>query len=282
MRGFDVGVPAQRVEVVLVVAVEGCLVAQPSPDRMGIIVDVDVERVPGEVHGCSLAYDGSPVLSTGPFRQQRLHTGRTGYGTAQMHLSTADLILRLAVAGLLGAVVGIERESAAKGAGIRTHAVVALGAALFTVAGAYGFTDLNKGPNVDPARIAAQVATGVGFIGAGAILRHGSSVRGITTAATVWLAAAMGVAVGAGGWIAGLVATVLAVVLLVALQASKPLTHRFGRRQATLELEYVRGHGTLGPLLRSIEETSSRVMHVAVEDDNQDADGDGVRRVTLD
>jgi putative Mg2+ transporter-C (MgtC) family protein len=199
-----------------------------------------------------------------------------------MHLSSIDLILRLAVAAMLGAVVGVERESASKGAGIRTHSVVALGAALFTVAGAYGFADLNKGPNVDPARIAAQVAAGVGFIGAGAILRHGSSVRGITTAATVWLAAAMGVAVGAGGWIAGLVATVLAVVLLVVLQATKPLTQRFGRRQATLELEYARGHGTLGPLLRSLEDSNSRVLHLSVEDDDRDADGDGVRRVTID
>src|SRR5258708_4555566 len=134
-----------------------------------------------------------------------------------MHLSTADLIGRLAVAALLGALVGVERESAAKGAGVRTHAVVALGAALFTIAGAYGFTDLGKGPNVDPARIAAQVAAGVGFIGAGAILRSGASVRGITTAATVWLAAAIGVAAGAGGWLAAIVATVLTVLVLVVL-----------------------------------------------------------------
>src|SRR5215471_5830107 len=175
-----------------------------------------------------------------------------------MHLSSIDLILRLAVAAMLGAVVGIERESAAKGAGVRTHSIVALGAALFTVAGAYGFADLNKGPNVDPARIAAQVAAGVGFIGAGAILRHGSSVRGITTAATVWLAAAVGVAAGAGGWEAALVATGLTVLALVALQMTKPLVQRFGHPQATVELEYVRGHGTLGPLLRSIEENDSR------------------------
>jgi len=92
----------------------------------------------------------------------------------------------------------------------------------------------------------------------------------------------MGVAVGAGGWVAGLVATGLAVVVLVVLQATKPLTQRLGRHQATLELEYLRGHGTLGPLLRSLEETSSRVMHVAVQDDDQGANGEGVRRVTLD
>src|SRR5262249_18609961 len=158
---------------------------------------------------------------------------------------------------------GIERESASKSAGIRTHSVVALGSALFTVAGAYGFADLNKGPNVDPARIAAQVAAGVGFIGAGAIFRHGSSVRGVTREELAGLAGAMGVAVGGGGWVAGLVATVLAVVLLVVLQATKPLAQRFGRRQTTLALEYARGHGTLGPLLRSLEDSNGRVLHMS-------------------
>src|SRR5262245_2450148 len=187
-----------------------------------------------------------------------------------MHISSADLIVRLLVAAVLGAAVGIERESAAKGAGIRTHAIVALGAALFTIAGAYGFADYDKGPNVDPARIAAQVAAGVGFIGAGAILRHGSTVRGITTASTVWLAAAVGVAAGAGGWEAALVATALTVLALVALQTTKPLMNRFVHHQATVELEYMRGHGTLGPLLRSIEESDSRVVNLSVEDDDRE------------
>jgi putative Mg2+ transporter-C (MgtC) family protein len=199
-----------------------------------------------------------------------------------MDLSTAELLLRLFAAAALGAVVGIERTSAAKGAGARTHALVALGAALFTIAGAYGFTDVGKGPNVDPARIAAQVATGVGFIGAGAILRHGATVRGITTAATVWLAASIGVAAGAGGWIAAVFATVLTLLVLVALQAAKPLIQRFGRRQTILELEYLRGHGTLGPVLRALEARDTKIQRMSVEDDDRNADAEGVRRVTLD
>jgi putative Mg2+ transporter-C (MgtC) family protein len=198
-----------------------------------------------------------------------------------MHLATSELILRLLVAAVLGAVVGIERDSAAKGAGARTHALVALGAALFTVAGAYGFGDINKGPNIDPARVAAQVATGVGFIGAGAILRHGTSVRGVTTAATVWLAASIGLAAGAGGWLAAIVATAMALLVLVVLQAAKPFTQRFGRRQATVELVYLRGHGTLGPLLRAVDEHDARVQHLSVEDDDESANGEGVRRVTI-
>src|SRR5947209_2898142 len=116
-----------------------------------------------------------------------------------MALSSLDLLSRLLIASVLGALVGVEREVASRGAGARTHALVALGAALFTIAGAYGFTDVARSATSDPSRVAAQVATGVGFIGAGAILRYGTSVVGVTTAATVWLAAATGVTVAAGG-----------------------------------------------------------------------------------
>lgn len=106
-------------------------------------------------------------------------------------------------------MVGVERDSSVRGAGARTHAPVSLGAALFTVAGAYGFGDIERTANVDPARITAQVATGVGFIGAGAIIRNGTSVHGVTTAATVWLAASVGVVCAAGGYTAALVQNIV-------------------------------------------------------------------------
>src|SRR3954465_2370770 len=103
---------------------------------------------------------------------------------------------------IAAALLGLEREVRGDPAGSRTHALVAVGAALFTIAGAYGFSDVPRGPNIDPARVAAQVASGVGFLGAGAILRQGFGVRGLTTAATLWLAAAIGVASGAGAYAA--------------------------------------------------------------------------------
>src|SRR4051794_19328987 len=118
-------------------------------------------------------------------------------------LTVWALSLRLGVAALAGLTLGFERELRARAAGLRTHALVAVGAALFTIAGAYGFADIPRGPNVDPARIAAQVASGIGFLGAGAILRQGYGVRGLTTAATLWLAAAIGGAAGAGAHPAG-------------------------------------------------------------------------------
>ena len=201
--------------------------------------------------------------------------------TCHMELAVTELLGRLIFAAGLGAVVGVERDSAARGAGARTHALVSLGAALFTVAGAYGFGDIARGANVDPARIAAQVATGVGFIGAGAIIRNGTSVHGVTTAATVWLAASLGVASAAGGYLAALVTTALALGVLVLLRAARPLTQRFGRFGTIVEVEYQRGHGTLGPLLRGLDEVDGRVHQIVVDDGDADAADDGVRRVTI-
>jgi putative Mg2+ transporter-C (MgtC) family protein len=126
-----------------------------------------------------------------------------------------ELIARLAVAAGLGAAVGVERELRDREAGIRTHLAVALGSALFTVVSAYGFEDfVSAGSPVDPTRIAAQIVTGIGFLGAGAIIRSGMSVRGLTTAASLWIVAAIGMAAGAGYYWAAVVGTALTVFAL--------------------------------------------------------------------
>src|SRR5206468_4649217 len=117
-------------------------------------------------------------------------------------LSDFHVLLRLGVAALLGGAIGVERELRDREAGIRTHLLVSLGSALFTIISAYGFHEfLATGASVvraDPTRIAAQIVTGIGFLGAGAIIRQGLSVRGLTTAATLWVVAAIGLAAGAG------------------------------------------------------------------------------------
>src|SRR4051795_2175688 len=118
-------------------------------------------------------------------------------------IDTAHVFFRVAAAGGLGALIGLERESRNQLAGMRTHALVAAGAAVFPLAGAYGFSDIHRGPNVDPMRVAAQIASGIGFIGAGAIIRDRGSVRGITTAAALWTSAAVRLAGGARPWWAG-------------------------------------------------------------------------------
>ena len=119
-------------------------------------------------------------------------------------------LCRLALAAALGGAIGVEREIRDREAGIRTHLLVALGSALFTIVSAYGFHEfLASGDAVvraDPTRIAAQIVTGIGFLGAGAIIREGLSVRGLTTAATLWVSAAIGMAAGAG-WYTAAVAT---------------------------------------------------------------------------
>src|SRR3954467_12847762 len=133
---------------------------------------------------------------------------------------TVELVLRITVAAVAGALLGLEREIRGHDPGIRTHTLVSMGAALFTVSGAYGFQDIRL-PSADPARLAAQVAAGVGFIGAGAVLRSGGTVRGRTPAATLWLAASLGVAAGAGAY-GALAATVVgALVVLICLPRVK-------------------------------------------------------------
>lgn len=116
------------------------------------------------------------------------------------------ILLQIAVAAGLGAMIGLERELNAQPAGLRTHMLVSMGAAVFTLAGALFGTD--------PTRIAAQVVTGIGFLGGGAILREGASIRGLTTAASLWVTAAIGLAVGLGSWDAAIAATVLALSVL--------------------------------------------------------------------
>ena len=135
-------------------------------------------------------------------------------------ISDWELLARLAVAAGLGAAVGIERELRDREAGVRTHLAVSLGSALFTVVSAYGFEDfVAAGDTVDPTRIAAQIVTGIGFLGAGAIIRSGLSVRGLTTAASLWIVAALGMAAGAGYYAAALIGTALTLFALGPLRA---------------------------------------------------------------
>jgi putative Mg2+ transporter-C (MgtC) family protein len=131
-----------------------------------------------------------------------------------------DLALRLLIAAALGAGIGVEREVHGHPAGMRTHLLVSLGSALFTILSIHGFGELagtaGQGP-VDPSRVAAQIVSGIGFLGAGAILKDGFTIRGLTTAASLWATAAIGMAAGAGQW------TLAVVVLLIAIVSLWPL-----------------------------------------------------------
>jgi putative Mg2+ transporter-C (MgtC) family protein len=124
-----------------------------------------------------------------------------------------DLVLRLLLAALLGAAIGFEREVRGHPAGLRTHTLVAVGSALFTELSIYGFPSA-PGQPVDPTRIAAQIVTGIGFLGGGAILKEGLNVKGLTTAASLWAVAAIGMAAGAGNWFLAIASTGIVLMAL--------------------------------------------------------------------
>ena len=142
-------------------------------------------------------------------------------------LSDDELIRRLLTAALLGAMLGVERELRQKSAGLRTNILIAVGSALFTLMS----YELAADADADPGRIAAQIVTGIGFLGAGAIMRTGSGVQGLTTAATVWVNAAVGVAAGGGEYHLAFIATAITLAALLVLQPLEGLiARRFGAR----------------------------------------------------
>lgn len=142
-----------------------------------------------------------------------------------------DVLLRLAVATVLGAIVGLERERAEQAAGLRTHALVSLGAALFMIVSTYGFSSvLGTHVVLDPSRVAAQVASGIGFLGAGTIILRRQIVRGLTTAASIWTVAAIGLATGCGMYVAAASATLFVLIVLAAMRPLEGLL--FGWRRS--------------------------------------------------
>jgi putative Mg2+ transporter-C (MgtC) family protein len=136
-----------------------------------------------------------------------------------------NAVVKIFLAALLGAVVGLEREWGGHPAGLRTNMVIAISSCLFTIISIEGFP--LRGASQDTARVAAQIVTGVGFLGAGVVLRSKKHVRGLTTAATIWLVAAIGMAIGASAYFVAIFATVLSTILVILLA---PVSHRLEQR----------------------------------------------------
>jgi putative Mg2+ transporter-C (MgtC) family protein len=188
-------------------------------------------------------------------------------------LNWDEALLRLALAAILGGLIGVERELREREAGLRTHLLVAVGSALFTIVGAYGFHDFvnSAGSVVDPTRIAAQIVTGIGFLGAGAIIRQGFSVRGLTTAATLWVVAAVGLASGAGYYSAAVITTALVLIALYPLRIiAYRILRRFRAEERRLLVELPAGTSP-GRLLDEIESSGARLtgMEVSQEGDRR-------------
>jgi putative Mg2+ transporter-C (MgtC) family protein len=163
-------------------------------------------------------------------------------------LSNIDVLERLLTAAALGSLIGFERERLLWAAGIRTHMVVCVGACLFMIVSTFGFMSSLSQDHIalDPSRVAAQVVSGIGFLGAGAILARGEIVRGLTTAASIWTVAAIGLAVGGGLYFAAGVSTA---IILVILAGVKPLEEAYRDRTQTCRLHIETTRGALTPEL---------------------------------
>jgi len=174
-------------------------------------------------------------------------------------------MLRLLVALILGAVVGLERERQERAAGLRTVTMVSLGSCLFTIVGAYGF------PNTDPSRVAAQIVTGIGFLGAGTIFLRKDLVRGLTTAATIWTVAAIGMAAGTSQYIVALFTTLLILSVLMVL---KPIEKRFFKRpsEALVSVVVPRGESEIERVRAALAAIGAFPMSIRIHELNDTDD----------
>jgi putative Mg2+ transporter-C (MgtC) family protein len=166
-----------------------------------------------------------------------------------------ELAIRLLVAAALGAAIGFEREIHAHPAGMRTHLLVSEGSAIFTVLSIYGFVGVlpsGEGSAPDPTRIAAQIVSGIGFLGAGAILKSGTSIRGLTTAASLWATAAVGVAVGAGEYAVGAVGAAIVLFSLWPLNRVADRIRAVGRPDSVHMRLQVASLESLGSITRQL------------------------------
>jgi putative Mg2+ transporter-C (MgtC) family protein len=187
--------------------------------------------------------------------------------------SQLDLILRLLLAATLAGLLGGERELTEQPAGFRTHILVGLGAALFAVISAYGFQSVvgtsPRQVRADPTRIASQIVVGIGFLGGGAIVKYGASIRGLTTAASLWVTAAVGTAIGLGALLLGFVTTVITLVALVGL---RPLRRILRRRAAARDEFLIEGDRSIDiqDLVTRVQRAGAQIMEVRMSDEGNE------------
>ncbi len=180
---------------------------------------------------------------------------------------TEEFLLRLILASLLGGVIGLERQIRAKEAGVRTHILIGIGSAMFMIVSKYGFYDVIEHSHIglDPSRIAAQVVTGVGFLGAGNILVQKQTIRGLTTAADVWVTAAIGLVIGSGMYEVGIIGTIMA---LIVLEFFRQLSYRFLNRHLQLRMRIAAG--TAQVVLAWLTEQGYRIQLRSLANDTSD------------
>jgi putative Mg2+ transporter-C (MgtC) family protein len=206
-------------------------------------------------------------------------TGVLAAGEVSLPGQGVPQLVALALALLLCSLIGFERQLRQKSAGLRTHALVGLGSALFVLVSKYGFTDLlgTDGVSFDPSRVAAQVVSGIGFIGGGLIFVRRADVRGLTSAATIWLAAAVGCACGASLPLLATATTAAYFVVALAFPPLVRLLSRSTRTSSSMRLTYREGRGALRATLATCTSRGFRVESLDVADE-----GEGSSTVVLD
>jgi len=187
----------------------------------------------------------------------------------------SEILIRLVIAAALGSLIGFERERLLWAAGIRTHMLVCVGSCLIMIVSQYGFSNILTQQNIvlDPSRIAAQVVSGIGFLGAGAILARGEIVKGLTTAASIWTVAAVGLAVGGGLDLAASASTVIVLIILVGI---KPLEEAYHSRNQSCQLSVEVDNGSLTPALlrEALDLRAGQIKRFLVERRNSEGTDD--------
>ncbi len=197
--------------------------------------------------------------------RQAPRSARAWMEARALALPEGEMILRLLAASALGSAVGFERERAVRAAGLRTHMLVAVGACLMMIVSAHGFIDgLGEHVILDPSRVAAQVVSGIGFLGAGSIILRNEAVKGLTTAASVWTTAGIGLAVGGGLYVAAVAATAIILVILAGL---KPIEARYDavHRSFELHLRARRGEASIPAIEKALASRPAKVKQMMVE-----------------
>jgi putative Mg2+ transporter-C (MgtC) family protein len=197
------------------------------------------------------------------------------------YIDPLHMTIRLSLALLLGGLIGFERERHSHPAGFRTNILVCLGSALIMLLSIYGFSEFANSDIVrmDPARLAAQVLPGIGFIGAGAILHNGMSVTGLTTAATLLVVAGIGLAVGAGFYYAAIVTTIMVIVSLTVLNVVEKKYFR-EKRIYTMKVLSNNKPGTLGHISALLENKGVYIRKLLIEEEAQETD-ESILQLTL-
>lgn len=178
-------------------------------------------------------------------------------------MTNKEIILRLVVSAIFGGLIGMERETSNRPAGLRTHILVTIGSSLIMLISIDGFNNLSI--TADPARLASQVVSGIGFLGAGTILRQGNSIKGLTTAASLWVCAGIGLAIGGGYYLGALVTAIIVLFSLRSLGTFE--NNRSNKAHKILEIECIERPGLIGDVGQVLGELNATIKNIEITSD---------------